>query len=80
MKWLRPSEVTEPGSYWYADGRGLGRNPTEIQVEFVVNITLNNKGELWTFGPVYPRPLSMWDSAFRLLGPIEKPKCILRKK
>lgn len=69
QRWLKPSEVTEPGVYWVADTRG-GLAETKI---YAMNVAQSLDG-LREWNTMFCRPLSQWDKNVLLLGPIHPPE------
>lgn len=61
-RWLKPSEVTEPGAYWLTHGEKWKPHVIDIRAGFL--------GDLAASGIV----LSQWPDDARLLGPITPPE------
>ena len=72
-RWLKPSEVTEPGVYWVADRRG-GHTPEPPFTVYAVNLVRDKSGDLYSYGLHGSAYLLSWAKQFRLLGPIKPPE------
>lgn len=75
QRWLKPSEITEPGAYWVADTRGgPQRKPRRhVMPMYAVNIAESPDG-LREWNTMFGRLLSQWDKHVLLLGPIRPPE------